>query len=160
MQRCCKCGVVLWILPCQITKWGQFKDSKWSLHKIETFWGARDFFPTNFALFFSTKEKNNVCHCSVNKNGWQQLPIFHFNLDHSWLLLLIFILLNMFKNISATISIGSTSQKNQGTKFCKKKYALTCSNEITFINTVHFFIYYTFVIFLRKHFCTENLHLP
>jgi hypothetical protein len=23
--------LVLWILPCQITKWGQFKDSKWSL---------------------------------------------------------------------------------------------------------------------------------
>ncbi len=30
MQLCCKCGLVLWILPCLITKWGQFKDSKWS----------------------------------------------------------------------------------------------------------------------------------
>ena len=44
MQRCCKCGVVLSNQPCQITKWGQFKDSKWSWHKIETFWGAQDFF--------------------------------------------------------------------------------------------------------------------
>ncbi len=45
MQRCCKCGGVLWILPCQIIKWVQFKDSKWSRHKIETFFlGARDFF--------------------------------------------------------------------------------------------------------------------
>jgi hypothetical protein len=44
MQRCCKCGVVLWILPCQITKCGQFKVSKWSRHKILTFWGAQDFF--------------------------------------------------------------------------------------------------------------------
>ncbi len=41
MQQCCKCGVVLWNLPYQITKWGQFKDSKWSRHKIETFWGAK-----------------------------------------------------------------------------------------------------------------------
>ena len=39
-----KCGVVLSNLPCQITKWGQFKDSKWSRHKIETFWGAREIF--------------------------------------------------------------------------------------------------------------------
>ena len=30
--------------PCQITKWGRFKDSKWSRHKIETFRGAQDFF--------------------------------------------------------------------------------------------------------------------
>jgi hypothetical protein len=44
MQRFCKCGVVLLNLPCQITKWSQFKDSKWSRHKIETFRGARFFF--------------------------------------------------------------------------------------------------------------------
>jgi hypothetical protein len=24
----------------EITKWGHLKDSKWSRHKIETFWGA------------------------------------------------------------------------------------------------------------------------
>jgi hypothetical protein len=28
----------------KITKWGNFKDSKWSRHKIKTFRGARDFF--------------------------------------------------------------------------------------------------------------------
>jgi hypothetical protein len=43
---------VLWNLPCQITKWGQFKDSKWSRHKIETFREARDFFGSfNVDLF-------------------------------------------------------------------------------------------------------------
>ena len=41
MQLCCKCGSVLCILPCQIIKWVQFKDSKWSRHKIETFRGAK-----------------------------------------------------------------------------------------------------------------------
>ncbi len=42
MQRCCKCGVVLGILPCQITKSGQFKDSKWPLKKSR--FCARDHF--------------------------------------------------------------------------------------------------------------------
>jgi hypothetical protein len=30
--------------PLKITKWGHFKDSKWSHHKIETFREAQDFF--------------------------------------------------------------------------------------------------------------------
>ena len=34
----------VWNQPCQITKWGQFKASKWSRQKIETFRGAQDFF--------------------------------------------------------------------------------------------------------------------
>ncbi len=37
-------GVGLSNLPCQITKWGQFKDSKWSRHKTKNFRGAQDFF--------------------------------------------------------------------------------------------------------------------
>jgi len=50
MQRCCKWGVVLWIPLCQITKWGQFKDSKWSWHKIKSFLGAQIRKYTHFAL--------------------------------------------------------------------------------------------------------------
>jgi len=46
MQRCCKCGLVLWILPCQITKCGQFKDSKWSLaQNLDFLRGPRLFWP-------------------------------------------------------------------------------------------------------------------
>ena len=40
----CKCGGMFGNQPLKITKWGHFKDSKWSRHKIETFWGAQDFF--------------------------------------------------------------------------------------------------------------------
>ena len=44
MSLCCKCGGIFGNQPLKITKWGHFKDSKWSWHKIETFLGARDFF--------------------------------------------------------------------------------------------------------------------
>ena len=44
MSLCCKCGGIFANQPLKITKWGHFKDSKWSQHKIETFRGARDFF--------------------------------------------------------------------------------------------------------------------
>jgi len=44
MSLCCKCGGMFGNQPLKITKWGHFKDFKWSWHKIETFWGARDFF--------------------------------------------------------------------------------------------------------------------
>ncbi len=39
-----KFGGTLWNQPLKITKWGHFKDSKWSRHKIETFRGAWDCF--------------------------------------------------------------------------------------------------------------------
>ena len=46
MQLCCKCGLVLWILPCQIIKWVQFKDSKWSLaQNLDFLRGPRLFWP-------------------------------------------------------------------------------------------------------------------
>ncbi len=50
MFLCCKCGGTLWNHPLKITKWGHFKDSKWSRHKVETFGGALDFFGTKMAL--------------------------------------------------------------------------------------------------------------
>ena len=41
-----KCGVVLWNLLCQITKWGQFKDLKWSLaQNLDFSRGPRLFWP-------------------------------------------------------------------------------------------------------------------
>jgi hypothetical protein len=47
MQLCCKCGLVLWILPCQIPKWRQFKDSKWSLaQNLDFLRGPRLFCPS------------------------------------------------------------------------------------------------------------------
>ncbi len=46
MQLCCKCGLVLWILPCQITKCGQFKVSKWPLvQNLDFLRGPRLFWP-------------------------------------------------------------------------------------------------------------------
>jgi len=44
MQLRFKCGGKWWNQPLKITKWGHFKDSTWSRHKIETFGGDRDFF--------------------------------------------------------------------------------------------------------------------
>ena len=41
---CCKCGGMFGNQPLKITKWGHFKDFKWSRHKSETFSGAGDFF--------------------------------------------------------------------------------------------------------------------
>ena len=37
MSLCCEFGGILWNQPLKITKWGHFKDSKWSRHKMETF---------------------------------------------------------------------------------------------------------------------------
>ena len=37
MSLCWKCGWMFGNKPLKITKWGHFKDSKWSRHKIETF---------------------------------------------------------------------------------------------------------------------------
>ncbi len=44
MSLCCICDGTLWNQALKITKWGYFKDSKWSQHKIETFRGAREIF--------------------------------------------------------------------------------------------------------------------
>ena len=44
MYLCCKWGGKLGNQPLKITKWGHFKDSKWSRPKIEIFRRARDFF--------------------------------------------------------------------------------------------------------------------
>jgi hypothetical protein len=68
MQWCCKCGVVLWILLCQITKRGQFKDSKWSRHKILTFWGPSTFWPLKWHERYSHKTSNvSVAERSVRR---------------------------------------------------------------------------------------------
>ena len=37
MSLCCKCGGMFGNQPLIITKWGYFKDSKWSRYNIETF---------------------------------------------------------------------------------------------------------------------------
>ena len=73
MQLCCKCGGALLNQPLKITKWGHFKDSKWSRHKIKTFRGALDFFgPLNVTsnsegLFWPKKVELNLPHLVI----WQ-----------------------------------------------------------------------------------------
>ena len=43
MSLYCKCGGIFGNQPMKIPKWSHFKDYKWSRHKIENFWGGRDF---------------------------------------------------------------------------------------------------------------------
>ena len=83
MDLCTKWGMSLCIQPWQIIKWGQFKDSKWSRHQIETFRGARDFFgPLNGTnhwphlviwqgMFHKTKS-----HLQHSCNGIFMQPVF------------------------------------------------------------------------------------
>jgi len=47
MQLYCKFDVVLWNLPCQITKWGRLKDSKGALAENLDFF---NFFGPKMAL--------------------------------------------------------------------------------------------------------------